>query len=133
LRLLRRVRVLAGRVNFQLLEHRVPQRSLREHALDGDFESPRWEPRLHLVEGGGVHTAGIGAVAIVDLVLALLASDSKLAGVDHDDVVADVDVRSELGLVLTPQAARYFCGEPSEYLTACVDQIPVALDLVRLG
>jgi hypothetical protein len=64
------------------------------------------EALLHLGEVGLADAAGVAGVAVVHLVLSLVAGHAQLLGVDHDDVVAGVDVRGVDGLVLAAQAAR---------------------------
>src|SRR5262249_35163740 len=132
-RLLRRMRVLGARVDLQFLEHRVAQRTFREHPFYGNLQRPGRETRLHLGEGSRVHAAGVGAVPIIRLGLRLVSCDAKHRGVEHNYVVADIYVRGKLRLVLASQSASYFGGEPSEDLAVCVDQVPVTLYLVRLS
>jgi hypothetical protein len=72
-------------------------------------------------------------VAVILLVLGLGARDAKLLYVDHDDVVAGIDVGGEFGLVLAAQAPRDFRREPPQDLVRGVHDVPVTTDLFRLG
>src|SRR5690606_27260068 len=63
----------------------------------------------------------------------LVAGDVDLLGVDHDDVVAGVDVRGVDGLVLAAEATRDLGAQAAEGLAGGVDHEPVALDGLVLG
>src|SRR3546814_14031316 len=77
--------------------------------------------------------ADVPGEAVVHLVGQLVAGDVDLLGVDHDDVVAGVDVRGVDRLVLAAQAMREFGAEAAEGLAGGVDDVPVALDGLGLG
>src|SRR5690606_32540681 len=64
----------------------------------------------------GLQVADVAGEPVVHLVLQLGAGDRNLLRVDHDDVVAGVDVRGVDGLVLAAQAAGELGGEASEGL-----------------
>ena len=125
--------MLAGRVDLQLLEHRVTEWALGQHAFDRNLERAGGESRLHFRKRGRVYAAGIGAVTVVDLAFRLVARDAKLSDIDHHDIVAGVHVRGKLRLVLASQPARDFGGEPAEHFAARVDNIPVTLNVVGFG
>jgi hypothetical protein len=72
-------------------------------------------------------------VAVVTLLLALLAGDRDLLGVDHDHEVAHVAVRRVLGLALAAQRVGDLSGEAAESLAGRVDHDPVALARGRCG
>src|SRR5208282_1675318 len=69
----------------------------------------------------------------VVLLLALAARQHHLLGVDHDHVVAVVDVGREAGLMLAAQAHRDDGREPPDDEALGVDQKPLLLDVGRLG
>ena len=56
-----------------------------------------------------------------------------LVSVDHDDVVARIDMRRVFGLVLAAQAQCDFGCKAAEHLIAAIDHVPVALNFQRLG
>src|SRR5690606_17897586 len=70
-------------------------------------------------------------VRVVDLIGGFSTGNTYLLGVDHDDVVAGIDVRSVLGLVLATQTTRDFSGQTTQGLTGSVDDKPVALNGFR--
>jgi hypothetical protein len=94
------MRMLGAGVDLELLDHRVAQASLRQHALHRELEDAVGVALLQLGEVGLVDAAGISRVAVVLLVLGLGAGDAKLLHVDDHDVVAGIDVGVNSGLCL---------------------------------
>src|SRR5690606_33254533 len=133
LRLLGGVRVLGTLVDLELLVHRAAEGILRQHALDGDLDDALRVALQRLAEGFSLEVADVPGEAVVHLVGQLVAGDVDLLGVDHDDVVAGVDVRGVDRLVLAAQAVREFGAEAAEGLAGGVDDVPVALDGLVLG
>ena len=70
---------------------------------------------------------------MVLLVLQLVASYGNLFRVDHDEVIAGIAVRGVDRLVFAAQAMRELAGETAERLVRGVDDVPVALDGLRIG
>jgi hypothetical protein len=85
----------------------------------------------HLAEGDRLDAADGAGVVIVDLVFELVARDFDLLGIQHDDVIAHVDVRAVGRLGLALEAHGDLSGEPAEHLVGCIDDVPVAAG--RLG
>ena len=67
------------------------------------------------------------------MLLRLARGEHHLGGVDHDDVVAGVDVGGERRLVLAPQERGHLGGQPAEDQAVGVDDAPGAGDVGRLG
>jgi hypothetical protein len=70
---------------------------------------------------------------VIELVGQLAAGDADLAGVDHDDVIARVDVRRISGLVLAAQARSELRCQATEGLVRRVDHVPIAAHRCRIG
>src|SRR3982751_6469510 len=100
------VRVSGARIHFQLLEHRVTERPFRQHALHGHFEYAPRMTSVQLGEIGRVDTAGISAMAVIQLVARFTTGDAELIDVYDDDIIAHINVRRKLGLVLAAQTMR---------------------------
>src|SRR5690606_17777389 len=83
--------------------------------------------------GLGLQTAGVAGVAVDALRVHLVAAHHDLVGVDHDHVVAGVDVGGEDRLVLAAQDAGDLGGEPAEDQALGVDHVPLTLDLAGFG
>ena len=95
--------VLRARVDAKALQHIRPERVSLQHAAD---RGRHREGRVHvlgLLHGPLAEAAGVTRVPRVFLVLELAAGDLHLGGVDHDDVVAAVQVRRVGRLVLATQ------------------------------
>ena len=75
---------------------------------------------------GLLQAAGVTGVGTVVLLLQLLAGEDGVLGVDDDDVIAAVNVRSVIGFQL---AAQQIGGERSGLahgLAGCVKDVPLA-------
>eukprot|EP01136_Pigoraptor_vietnamica_P025358 Opistho-1_new@79282 len=127
------VRVRGTGINLQLLDHRVAQRTLGQHALDGLFQGTAGMLGLHVLELGRVDPARETRVTVVHLVGGLVARDTELFGIDDDDEVAGIDVRRVDWLVLATQTEGHFAGNPSEDLVGRVNHKPLVRHFGRFG
>src|SRR5574337_1255316 len=123
--LLGAVRMLGAAVHLQLLDHRVAERALGQHALDGLLERTARVARLQVAKARGADATRIAGVAVVHLVQLFRAGDAELGGIDDDDEVAGVDVRRVNGLVLAAQTESNFAGYSSEDLVGRVNHKPL--------
>src|SRR6266498_1039284 len=98
LRLLRGVRVVRTGVDLELLALGAAELVLRQHALDDLLQQPVGARIEQLAERALAQAAGVAAVPVGELLVALVASQRDLAGVDDDDEVARVHMRGERGL-----------------------------------
>src|SRR5690606_6892887 len=87
----------------------------------------------HMPSRKGPKTSWVLGVAVVDLLIQLFPAEAHLVGVHHDDEVAGIHVRGELGLMLAPEDGRNPAGEAPQGFSLGVDNIPFALYLARLG
>ena len=81
----------------------------------------------------GLEAAGVAGVAVGDLLGLLARGEHDLGRVDHDDVVAGVDVGGEDRLVLAPQQAGDLGGHATEHQPVGVDDVPGPRHVGRLG
>ncbi|VVO41945.1 hypothetical protein PS704_05952 [Pseudomonas fluorescens] len=72
-------------------------------------------------------------MGVVDLVGGFSTGYTNLLGIDNDDVIAGVNVRSVLSFMLATQTARDFGGQTTQGLTCSVDDKPVALYCFRFS
>src|SRR6266581_2128493 len=77
--------------------------------------------------------ARIAGVSIGDLVLSLVPAQLDLVCIDDDDVVPGVHMGGEDRLVLAAQQRGHLAGEAAQHLAAGVNDVPAALDVLRLG
>ncbi len=133
MRLLGLVRVLRPANDLQLPEHLSSERVPRQHAFDRTLQDPFRRPRQEMFQRLGFEIADIARMPMVNLILQLGAGDPDFLRIYDNDIVARIDVRRVLGLVLPAQAPGDFGREPAERLAAGVDEIPVVTDFFRLG
>ncbi len=126
------MRMLRPTHDLELAEHLSSQRIARQHTLDRLRENPLRSPIEKLLQGFGLEIADVARMPVVELVLELSAGHANLLGVDHDNIVAGIDMWRVLGLVLTTQAPRDFGRKAAERLAIGVDEIPIAPDFRRL-
>ena len=70
---------------------------------------------------------------VIDLLVTLAAGQHNFLGIDHDDIVAIVDMRREGGLVLAAQPMRDDRRQPTQDETLRIDYNPFLLDIRRFG
>ena len=73
-----------------------------------------------MLQGFRFEVADITCMPMVDFILQLGAGDPDLLSVNHHDIVARIDVRGVLRLVLAAQAPGDLRREPPERFTAGV-------------
>ena len=73
-------------------------------------------------------TTGIAGVTYIDLVGHLCACKLNLLGVDNDNIITAIDVRSVARLVLTTQNLCDLRSKTSQYLVGSVDNVPLLLN-----
>ena len=128
------VRMLGAGIDAKIAELDAGQRTARQHPLDRLFHHPL--RKLALEDGLRrplLDAADKAGVMIVDLLVALLAGQHDLVGVDDDNVVTVVDVRRVGRLVLAAQPHGRDGGEPADHEAGGVDQNPFLLDLGGFG
>src|SRR5215472_17859135 len=133
LRLLRLVRMRAAGEHMELLEHAPAEGILRQHALDRELDPPLGVLGEELLERDRLDATDVAGVVVVDLVAELAPGDADLLRVHHHDVIAHIDVRAVVSLVLALQAVGDLRGEAPQRLVAGVDDEPVAADAGGLG
>ena len=112
-------------VDFEVFELSRAEGRTRKHPFDGLFEDDGGAA-FEIARGGfEALTAGVAGVAHIDLVGHLLTREAHFFGVDNDYVVPAIDVRGEVGLVLSAQDFSDLRGEASEHFSVCVDDIPL--------
>src|SRR5512140_2262224 len=121
--------VVRPRVDLQLAELLGPETRVRQHALHGPSNG-LLRPSLHQVpQALALEALREAAVAHVGLRLALVGADADLRRVQHDHVIARVEVRRPGRLVLALEDASDARGEAAERLVRRVHDEPASLDL----
>ena len=124
--------MLGAFVDFELLEHLATQLGLGQHAADRQAVEFLGVVLQHVGELVALGASEVSAMSEILFVLKLVPAEERFLGVDDHHVVAAVDVGGEGGLVLAPQVGGGFGEDASEGLPFRIDQVPVALNLMRL-
>ena len=127
------MRMFFTSIDLQLLNHLIAQRALREHTLDSDFKSTARMTFLHLGKRRFHDAAGITGVTVVSLFRSLRTAQLHLGSVDHNDVIARINVRRVFRLVLAAKASSNFSSEMTEDLVRGVNHVPFAGHFERLS
>src|SRR5206468_2919956 len=93
----------------------------RQHATNRLADDLFWASFEHLRQRSTAQSARVSRVPVIALLLELVAGDCNLARVDHDYVIAGVDMRCKLWLGLAPQRVRYTGCKPAQRQICSVD------------
>ncbi len=127
------VRVDLTCIDLELAKLSAAQASLRDHSPDSALDEKDWATLTDDAWGLDFLAADVAGETSVDLGGFLGASQRNLVGIDDDDEVTGINVGGESGLVLASQEACSLDGNLAENLALGVDDIPLALDFMRLG
>jgi len=120
-------------VDTQLRKLGAAQTVLRQHAAHRETHDTLGVARQEVAEVLGLDAARVTGVAVVQLAFGLAQRNVELAGVDHDHVIADVDVRGEDRLVLATKELRNLGRQASENDAFGVDHVPGVHDVCVFG
>jgi hypothetical protein len=123
------VRVVGAGVDLELAQHLAAEGVLGQHAAHRAADELGGLLLEQLGVAGGAQPARVPRVAVRHLRLGLARGEHDLVRVDHDHVVAGVDVRREIGAVLAPQDGRHLGGQATENEPVGVDDVPGPLYL----
>ena len=131
--LLSEVRVLIALVDLELGGHLAAELALGQHAFDALLDDSFGTASEQLDEALFAKTAGEAGVTAIELLVALHAGENNLFAVDHDDVIAHVDVGRVEGVQLAGEDGGGDGGEASEGLARGVNDKPLALNVLPAG
>src|SRR5947208_6966701 len=103
--------MLGTAIDLQLLGHGAAEPVLGKHALHRPLDHALGMLVEHLLGGNFLETADVAGVPAVELVLELAPGEMDLRGVEHDDVIADVQMRDEACLVFASEDRRHLRGQ----------------------
>ena len=132
-RLLRGVRMCIARVALELLEQRVAERALWQHAFYGVLEDSIRILGVHLVECGLVNTAGEARVAEIRFLRGLITGHTQFVDVRDNHEIASVHVWGVDRLVFAAKTNRDLAGQTAEHLIGAIYQEPLLGDVRRFG
>ena len=131
LRLLALVRVSRTGVYLQFLPHVPTQCILGKHTLDGKFDHTIRVRCDHSPKRNMLLAPHVTRVGEVRFLVGFAPRQRHLFSIDHDDVIADIQVRRIHGLVLATEDSRDTCGQPAQGFAFGIDEPPTTLDVVR--
>src|SRR4249920_3194153 len=121
------MRMLRVGIHLELAPHGFAELGLGEHPANRLFHDPRRVLLTKVLGALYAKAALVSAVIPVDLLFVLAAGQPHLGGVDHDHMVARIDMWRVYGFVLALQQTRCFGRYPSEDLTRGVNHVPLPL------
>jgi len=125
--------MLGAGVNLEFAIEGAAEAVVRDHATDGAFDEKLRAALTACAEGLGFVTADEAGETHVGLGDFFFAADGDLGGIEDNDEVAGVDVRSEDGFVFSAKEIGGLDGNAAERLAGGVDDPPVALHLFGFG
>ena len=118
---------------MQLAIHATAEWTLGQHALDRELNRALRVLFQQFAQRDAFQVAHIAGVLVVELVGELGAGNAYVAGIDDDDMVAQVLMGRIGGLMLALQAMRNLGGQTAQGLARGIDEEPVPARLFRLG
>ena len=76
--------------------------------------------------GGLFNAADIAGIASVDFASLFHPGHFDFVGIDDDDAIAAIHMRSEIGAMLSSQDFRHFCGKSAQGFTSRIELQPLA-------
>src|SRR5713101_2086070 len=129
LRFLRDLTVVGSGVDTKSLQHVGAQGVVLQHSTNRVRDWKRRVELLRLAERPRPKSARVPRIPGVLLAQELGAADLDLGSVDHDHVVAGVQVRREGGLVLATQDLGHAARQAAQNLIRGIDHKPIALQI----
>lgn len=127
------MRMLRPIVYKKILELLPAQTVFGQHTFDGFFDDQGSGLGFQLPGSREPLAAGITGVPDIFLVIPLFARQPDFVGVDHDDLVAAIYMRTVAGLVLALDQSGYATGKTAQDLGTGVDQQPFLLNTFLIG
>jgi hypothetical protein len=127
------MRMSITRVALQLLEHRITERALREHAFNGVLEYTIRILGVHLVECSFVDAAWETGVAEIGFLSGFIASHTQFVDIGYDDEITGIHVWRKNGFVFAAQTKRNLARQSAEHLIGAIKQEPILFDISRFG
>ena len=119
-------------VNIQVVDELVTKTGLWEHSFDGPPDEFGWSLCEDLLRSRETLSTRITGVTDINTIVHLVSLEHDLLGVDDDDVVTAIYMRSEARLVLATEDK----GNPGSKTTECqicgIDDKPLFLYSCRI-
>ena len=125
--------VFVAGVDLEFAVEGATEAVVGDHATDGMFDEEFWTALAASAEGFGFVTTDEAREAHVGFCDFFFSTDGDFGGVDDNDEVSGVNVRSEDGFVFSAKEVGCFDGNAAERLAGGVNDPPIAFDLFGFG
>ena len=119
------MRMLSSWVNAELGEDLTAEGVVRDHSLHSTLNEQLGAALTNTLNGLTLFTTDITRNGHVLLLGFFTTSQTDILGIDHDHMVAGINVRGEDGLVLAAQNVGGSHGHITEDLIFGVDDVPL--------
>ena len=106
---------------------------MRNHSFDGSFDNELGVTAATGLGRFGFMTANITGKTHIFLLNFLFSGEDGFLGVDHNHMIAGVNVSGENGLVFAAKQHGGFFGDSTDDLIVCIDNIPLTFNLFCFG
>lgn len=120
--------MLSSFIHKELLDHLTAQAVLGQHPFDAEFDDADRAGINHLFGSTGLLAAGIARVGLVFLLRQLVAGEADFSGIEHDDIIATVNVRRVRGLMLAAKHVGDLGEKAACDLSFCINNVPLVLN-----
>ena len=103
--------VLCASVNIHITQQLCAQTVLRQHTLNYFTEQTISALIQKVSRRIGDLSTGISGISQINTIVPLVTSQNDFVCIDDDYVITTVNMRSEIGFVLTTQKLRYLCAK----------------------
>lgn len=121
--------MIRPRIDMKLLKDPSPKPVVRNHPFHGMLDQKGGFLRSNLPNRVGMVAADEAGIPHVGLRRILLPGEDSPLGIDHDDMVAGIDVGRIVGLVLSAKQYSRARGDPTDGLTGRINYIPSSPNL----
>lgn len=119
--------MLCACIDLELHADLLAERILRKHALDGVLYDTIRILLADVLELREACATWIESIAVILLLLFALTGHLDLAGIDDDDEIAGINVRSKGWLMLAAEKASHLRCKTADRLPIGIDDVPVSL------
>lgn len=111
-------------IHVEVAEQLIAQTIFGQHAFYHFAEEAIFTLGLEACGGCLALSTGVAGVAQIDAIVPLVAGQNDFVGINHDDIVSAIHVRSEVGFVLAPEQLGDLGAQASQRLAVCIDDHP---------
>src|ERR1051325_11281112 len=127
------VRMGIAAIDLELAINRATEAVVRNHAAHRPFDQQLRMTRPPGSDTLGFVAAHVSGKAHIALLLFFFSGQPHFLGINHDNEVTSIDMRSEDGLLFATQQLCCLDGDAAEHLVLGVDDPPLARDLSGFG